>query len=87
MSRVHPRIKTVTSLREHAAQKPSAPAAPLYGVALLKVALELKKHPEARVEDVIDAVLTRMRLPEADFRSFLAREGGILRVLSDRMAP
>lgn len=88
MSRVQQRAKTVVSFDSRSTPPESAPSPthPLYGVALLKLALELKKHPEARVEEVIEQVLLRMRLPADDFRSFLAKEGGILKVLSEKVA-
>lgn len=65
-----------------------APARPveapaLYGVALLKVALELKRAPAAEPpEAVLARVLARMRIPEADFRAFLAAQGGLLAALA-----
>lgn len=70
------------------AQGASAPARPveapaLYGVALLKVALELKRAPAAEPpEAVLARVLARMRIPEADFRAFLAAQGGLLAALA-----
>ena len=57
---------------------------PLYGVAMLKMAMELKKPGAPPLEDVLHAVLSRMSLDEKDFRAFLARNGGLLRAIGQR---
>ncbi len=54
---------------------------PLYGVALLKTALELKRRKEGSVEEVLRTVLARMRIPEHEFRAFLEQQGGLAEVL------
>lgn len=59
-------------------------ASRLYGVAMLKIAMELKK-PEAKdLDDILSGVLERMRIPESEFRAFLFRNGGLLRTLAQR---
>ena len=59
-------------------------ASPLYGVAMLKIAMELKK-PEARsIDDLIRGVLTKMRLDEGEFRRFLEANGGLLRAIAQK---
>lgn len=55
---------------------------PLYGVAMLKIAMELKKADSAPLDDLIQGVLKKMNLPEADFYAFLAVNGGLLRTLA-----
>lgn len=55
---------------------------PLYGVAMLKIAMELKKAPTQSLEELIDGVLTRMQLPADDFRRFLDANGGLLRTIA-----
>lgn len=57
-------------------------ASPLYGVAMLKIAMELKKADARALDEVVKSVLDRMHLPEADFRQFLASNGGLLRTIA-----
>ena len=59
-------------------------ASPLYGVAMLKIAMELKKADARPVDELITGVLTRMRLDEKDFRRFLDANGGLLRAIAQR---
>jgi hypothetical protein len=59
-------------------------ASPLYGVAMLKIAMELKKADAKPVDELITGVLTRMNLPEADFRAFLSMNGGLLKTIAQR---
>ncbi|MFZ5472044.1 MAG: hypothetical protein ACOZIN_21655 [Myxococcota bacterium] len=55
---------------------------PLYGVAMLKIAMEMKKNGAAGLEDILRGVLAKMNLPEADFRAFLVKNGGLLRTIA-----
>lgn len=55
---------------------------PLYGVAMLKIAMELKKADGKSLEELIAGVLAKMKLPEDDFRAFLATNGGLLRTIA-----
>ena len=57
-------------------------ASPLYGVAMLKIAMELKKADASPLEELVSSVLQRMRLPEEDFREFLSANGGLLRSIA-----
>ena len=57
-------------------------ASPLYGVAMLKIAMELKKADARPLEELVSSVLQRMHLPEEDFRDFLASNGGLLRTIA-----
>jgi hypothetical protein len=57
---------------------------PLYGVAMLKIAMELKKADARPVDDLISGVLARMRLDETEFRKFLDSHGGLLRSVAQR---
>jgi hypothetical protein len=84
------RAKTVVNLEAprkaaplQKAPPPPPPGAPdpLYGVVLLKVALELKRRKEGTVEEILRGVLARMRIPEADFQAFLKQQGGRLKDL------
>jgi hypothetical protein len=56
-------------------------ASPLYGVAMLKIAMELKRTPQRSLEELITGVLARMQLPEDDFRAYLNANGGLLRTV------
>ena len=57
-------------------------ASPLYGVAMLKIAMELKKADARPLEELVSSVLARMHLPEEEFRQFLASNGGLLRTIA-----
>jgi hypothetical protein len=57
-------------------------ASPLFGVAMLKIAMELKKTDPQPLDVLVRGVLTRMGLPEAEFRAFLESHGGLLRALA-----
>ena len=59
-------------------------ASPLYGVAMLKIAMELKKADARPVDELITGVLKRMSLPEDDFRAFLAMNGGLLKTIAQK---
>ncbi|MHB8877408.1 MAG: hypothetical protein ACYC8T_27260 [Myxococcaceae bacterium] len=79
--------KKVVRLSEH--RLPVAPAAaveasPLYGVAMLKIAMELKKKESADLDEILRGVLKKMDLPEAAFREFLSNNGGLLRTIAAR---
>ncbi|MCY1080795.1 hypothetical protein [Archangium lansingense] len=54
---------------------------PLYGVALLKTALELKRRKDGTPEEILRDVLARMRLPEDEFRAWLSQQGELAKVL------
>jgi hypothetical protein len=81
--------RNVVQLAEAAeARAQSAPAvpdevsaSPLYGVAMLKIAMELKRTPQRSLEELITGVLARMQLPEDDFRAYLNANGGLLRTV------
>jgi len=55
---------------------------PMYGVALLKIAMEMKRAPELELDEILRGVLGRMRLDEAAFRRFLEQNGGLLRAIA-----
>jgi hypothetical protein len=74
---VRTRPQPKTSLRDVA-------ESPLYGVAMLKIAMELKKPQPRALDDILTGVLQRMRIPEEHFRDFLAQNGGLLRAIAQR---
>ena len=83
------RAKTVIELEPRRSTPPHAEKAPasrvepdpLYGVALLKTALELKRRRDGTPEEILRDVLARMRLPEDEFRAWLSQQGGVLKAL------
>ena len=79
-------LRNVVAL--HAEKEEQVPtevaASPLYGVAMLKIAMELKKADAAPLDDLITGVLRRMSLPEDDFRAFLAMNGGLLKTIAQK---
>lgn len=87
----HQPVPAVARLRERRAAAPAPVAdpgpvatSPLFGVALLKTALELKRQRDATVEEVLSGVLARMRIPEEEFRRFLVQNGGLLRAIAEK---
>ncbi len=91
MSSGRQRVKTVVLLEEARQspvpkQTPAPPVEPdpLYGVVLLKAALELKRRQDGTVEEILRDVLTRMRIPEAEFFAYLEQQGGLLQALGLR---
>jgi hypothetical protein len=79
-------LKNVVEL--HAPVEEQVPSeiatSPLYGVAMLKIAMELKKADAKPVDELITGVLKRMSLPEEDFRAFLAMNGGLLKTIAQK---
>jgi hypothetical protein len=59
-------------------------ANPMYGVAMLKIAMELKRAPEGELNGIVKGVLERMRLDEPAFRRFLDQNGGLLRAIAQK---
>jgi hypothetical protein len=91
-SRVVPLGKRTALLEvnaSHAAaaeKKPGSAVAksPMFGVAMLKIAMELKKAEPKSLEELITGVLEKMRLDEREFRGFLDANGGLLRAIAQR---
>ncbi len=85
------RAKTVVRLEERrestqskARPAPTVEPDPLYGVVLLKTAMELKRRQDGSVEEILRGVLARMRIPEHEFRAFLEQQGGLVKLLGLR---
>jgi hypothetical protein len=55
---------------------------PLYGVAMLRIALELKRPGSGALDDIIRRVVARMGLEEAPLRASLESNGGLLRSIA-----
>ena len=50
-----------------------------YGIAMLKIAMELKKSPGLGVDQVISRVASQMELSEWELRARVANQGRLLR--------
>jgi len=57
---------------------------PLYGVAMLKMAMELKKPNAPALEEILSGVLKRMNLSEEAFRHYLEQNGGLLKAIAQK---
>ncbi len=57
---------------------------PLFGVAMLKIAMELKKANPDGLDAIISGVLAKMHLDEAEFRRFLEKNGGLLKAIAQK---
>jgi hypothetical protein len=57
---------------------------PLYGVAMLKIAMELKKPGARELDEILSGVLARMGLSEDAFRDYLERNGGLLKTIAQK---
>lgn len=57
---------------------------PLFAVALLRIALELKKSPDASLDALTSQVAARMKLDEGVFRRFLEGNLGLLKATATR---
>ncbi|HZA14781.1 MAG TPA: hypothetical protein VE618_09800 [Myxococcaceae bacterium] len=83
MSRVQKKRKD-GARAERNGQAEQVERSPLYGVAMLKIAMEMKKPGTRELDDILAGVLERMRIAEPEFRAFLANNGGLLRTLAHR---
>jgi hypothetical protein len=76
-------VKRSTQVTENAAPTELVHS-PLYGVAMLKIAMELKKADALPLDELVQGVLSRMKLDEAEFRTFLELNGGLLRTIAQK---
>ncbi len=51
---------------------------PMYGVALLKIAMELKKDPSRTFEQILGGVVDAMGFEPSDFQRYVAQNMGLL---------
>lgn len=83
IGRANSRVVAFAPVREATVTPPKeVTASPLYGVAMLKIAMELKKADPRPLDELISGVLARMNLPEEAFRAFLSANGGLLRTIA-----
>ncbi len=59
---------------------------PLYGVAMLKIAMELKKQDARGLDEILQGVLSKMNLSEEQFRKFMSQNQGLLRSIAQKKA-
>ena len=80
------RSAVAISLEQKRAERAAVPdgAEALYGVALLKLALELKKPGAPGLEALVPSVVKRLGLDESAFRAWMDANGGMLRAASRR---
>ncbi len=71
-----------TTVVERRSLPPEVETSPLYGVAMLKIAMELKKADARPLDELVGGVLAKMGLDEAVFRQFLEANGGLLRSIA-----
>lgn len=76
------RSAKVVTLEQQAPVPQEVEASPLFGVAMLKIAMELKKADPRPLDELVTGVLSRMKLPESEFRAFLESNGGLLRTIA-----
>ena len=81
------RAGSVAVRQQTSSDLPSDGDNPLFGVAMLKIALELKRNSATPLESIIRNVVERMRLDEPDFRRFLRAQGGLLRRVAGATSP
>lgn len=51
---------------------------PMFGVALLKIAMQLRRNPAAGAEAVVDGVIAAMGFPPETFRRYVEKNLGLL---------
>lgn len=76
-------VSPAPAAAEHAAP-PQLGASPMFGVAMLKIAMELKKAEPKPLDELISGVLAKMNLDEQEFRAFLGANGGLLKAIAQR---
>ena len=79
-TRARAQVRTRSQLR--APRAPPIEADALWPVAMLRIAMELKRPGSAGIDEIVDAVVTRMGIPKAQFQRFLAEHLGTLQELA-----
>lgn len=78
------RVVNLPAKAEAKEERQEAADSPLYGVAMLKIAMELKKPDAGALEDIIRGVLAKMNLSEEEFSRYLAQNGGLLKTIAQK---
>jgi hypothetical protein len=79
MARLRRSGRVVESVRETQVDASQTDPPGLWAVAMLRVAMELKRPGARGFEEIVEEVAARMDLPKAAFRSYLATDLGLLR--------
>jgi hypothetical protein len=68
-----------TAVLERPAAAPDLPDSALWSIAMLRVAVELKRPGAPGLEQIVEGVVARMGIPRADFEKYLAEHLGLLK--------
>lgn len=71
-----------SSTRVAVEERVAAPAVEpdaLWPIAMLRIAMELKRPGAAGLEEIIDGVVARMGIPKAQFETYLSEHLGLLK--------
>lgn len=71
--------RVVESVREKQADPGRTDPPGLWAVAMLRVAMELKRPGARSLDEIVEQVAARMDLPRVTFRSYLETNLGLLR--------
>lgn len=75
-------MRHVTQVIELKPSVQETPPSPLFGVAMLRIAMEMKKPGSTPMEEIVGRVLQQMHLPEEGFKDFLKHNGGLLKSIT-----
>jgi hypothetical protein len=67
-----------TAVVERAEPSKGLPDSALWSIAMLRIAVELKRPGAPGLEEIVAGVVARMRIPQADFEKYLAEHLGLL---------
>ena len=72
--------RATTKSRARAAQTKAAAVEPdgLWSIAMLRIAMELKRPGAASLEKIVDGVVSKMGIPKAQFEKYLAEHIGVV---------
>ena len=73
--------RATTKSRARAAQTKAAAVEPdgLWSIAMLRIAMELKRPGAASLEKIVDGVVSKMGIPKAQFEKYVAEHLGTLK--------
>jgi len=85
MPKMKPRSRVAVLEKPVVAQAKVEPDA-LWSIAMLRIAMELKRPDAPALEAIIDGVVARMGIPKAQFKKYLAEEIGELQEVGRALA-
>ena len=68
-----------TAVLERGEPASDLPDAALWSIAMLRIAVELKRPGAPSLREIVDGVVARMGISKADFEKYLAEHLGLLR--------